>query len=152
AWPDEPLYNGSDNTGHPSYFNGSISDVAFYNHTLGAPAVTAQWAAAKQTSAELTNITLPSTKTKLAVAYDNVNDRATQYTDEIGGVWKLNAPTVDGTEQQYRSAVLANRPSGYWRLSEGKAAQAVNTVSVPRPTPNNGTYSNVTLGATGPIT
>ncbi|WP_285681128.1 DUF6531 domain-containing protein, partial [Kitasatospora phosalacinea] len=42
AWPDEPLYNGSDNTGHPSYFNGSISDVAFYNHTLGAPAVTAQ--------------------------------------------------------------------------------------------------------------
>ncbi|WP_033257517.1 hypothetical protein, partial [Kitasatospora phosalacinea] len=65
AWPDEPLYNGSDNTGHPSYFNGSISDVAFYNHPLGAPAVTAQWAAAKQTSAELTNITLPSTKTKL---------------------------------------------------------------------------------------
>ncbi|QKW18534.1 hypothetical protein HUT16_05175 [Kitasatospora sp. NA04385] len=151
GWPDEPLYNGSDNTGHPSYFNGSISDVAFYNHTLGAPAVAAQRAAAKQASAELTNIALPSGKTKLAVTYDNVNDRATQYTDPNGGVWKLSAPTVSGSEQEYRSAVLSSRPSGYWRLSEGAASQAVNMVAPPRATPNNGTYSNVALGAAGPI-
>ncbi|MFJ1796623.1 LamG-like jellyroll fold domain-containing protein [Kitasatospora griseola] len=151
-WPDEPFYNGGDNTGRPSYFNGSISDVAFYNHTLGAPAVTAQWAAGQKPSAELTNVALPSGKTKLAVTYDTVNDRATQYTDPNGGVWKLNQPTVSGSEQEYRSAVLGSRPAGYWRLAEGKAGQATNAVYTPRRTPNNGTYSNVTLGATGPTT
>ncbi|WP_404870067.1 LamG-like jellyroll fold domain-containing protein [Kitasatospora griseola] len=151
-WPDEPLYNGSDNTGRPSYFNGSISDVAFYNRTIGAPAVTTQWTAAQKPSAELTNIALPSGKTKLAVTYDTVNDRATQYTDPNGGVWKLNQPAVAGSEQEYRSAVLGSRPAGYWRLAEGKAGQATNAVYSPRPTPNNGTYSNVALGAAGPTT
>ncbi|MFF2658413.1 LamG-like jellyroll fold domain-containing protein [Kitasatospora sp. NPDC058032] len=150
GWPDEPYYNGSDNTGHAGYFNGTISDVAFYNRTLGAPAVSAQWAAAQRPSAELTTVTLPSGKTGLAVSYDTVNDRATQYTDPDGGVWKLNQPTVSGSEQEYRSAVLGSRPGGYWRLAEGKAGQATNAVQTPRPTPNNGTYSNVALGAPGP--
>ncbi|WP_229848626.1 LamG-like jellyroll fold domain-containing protein [Kitasatospora griseola] len=151
-WPDEPFYNGSDNTGHAGYFKGTISDVAFYNRTLGAPAVAAQWAAAQKPSAELTNVALPSGKTKLAVSYDTVNDRATQYTDPNGGVWKLNQPTVAGSEQEYRSAVLGSRPAGYWRLAESKAGQATNAVYTPRPTPNNGTYSNVTLGTAGPMT
>ncbi|MFF2820997.1 LamG-like jellyroll fold domain-containing protein [Kitasatospora cineracea] len=147
-WPAAP----APGTAGVNHFNGQLAEAAVYPHALGAPAVAAQWAAAQQLSAELTNLALPSGKTKLAVAYDTVNDRATQYTDPNGGVWKLNQPTVSGSEQEYRGAVLGSRPDGYWRLAESKASQAANTVYTPRPTPNNGTYSNVALGTAGPIT
>ncbi|RKE05089.1 RHS repeat-associated protein [Streptomyces sp. TLI_171] len=146
-WPAAP----APGTAGVNHLNGQLAEAAVYPHALGAPAVAAQWAAAQQPSAELTSLALPSGKTKLAVTYDAVNDRATQYTDDIGGVWKLNQPTVSGSEQQYRSAVLSSRPSGYWRLSEGTASQAFNTVAPARTTPDNGTYSNVALGAAGPI-
>ncbi|MFG2825164.1 LamG-like jellyroll fold domain-containing protein [Kitasatospora sp. NPDC048365] len=147
-WPAAPAAGA----GGVNRFSGQIAEVALYQHALGAPAVTAQWAASQNASSELTNLALPSGKTKLAVTYDTLKDRATQVTDANGGVWKLNAPTVSGSEQEYRSAVLGSRPAGYWRLAESSASQAVNMINVARPTPNNGTYSNVTLGATGPMT
>ncbi|GAA2773174.1 hypothetical protein GCM10010440_74820 [Kitasatospora cinereorecta] len=148
-WPAAP----TPGTGGVNHFSGQLAEAALYPHALGASTVAAQWAAAQATSAEMTKLALPSGKTKLAVTYDTLSDRATQVTDANGGTWKLNAPTVSGSEQEYRSAVLGSRPAGYWRLAEtDRASQAVNTINVPRPTPNNGTYSNVTLGATGPMT
>ncbi|WP_194235870.1 LamG-like jellyroll fold domain-containing protein, partial [Streptomyces sp. CB01881] len=147
-WPDNP-YGSS---GQANYFNGSISDVAFYNRTLGAPAVTALWQAGSQPSAELTGLTLPSGKTGLAVSYDTAKDRASKVTDENGGTWTLNAPTVAGSSQEYQGTVMGSRPAGYWRLSDGAGVQAANQVFTPRPTPNNGSYANVALGAPGPMT
>ncbi|MER7773146.1 LamG-like jellyroll fold domain-containing protein [Kitasatospora sp. NPDC096140] len=147
GWPDNPY----DNTGHANYFNGSISDVAFYNRALGDSAVKSLWQAGSQPSAELTGLKLPSGKTRLSVSYDAVNDRAAKATDENGGTWTLNQPTVAGSSQEYRGAVMGSRPNGYWRMSDGAGVQAANQVYTPRPTPNNGTYSNVTLGATGPM-
>ena len=146
-WPVPPTA-GADGNNH---FSGQIAEAALYPHPLGAPAVAAQWTAGRNASAELTKLALPSGKTKLAVTYDAVNDRASQVTDANGGVWTLNTPTVSGSEQAYRSAVLGSRPAGYWRLAEGAASQASNMITVPRAKPNNGTYSNVTLGAAGPM-
>ncbi|MGW2255695.1 LamG-like jellyroll fold domain-containing protein [Kitasatospora sp. NPDC001660] len=147
-WPDNPYGR----PGQASYFNGSISDVAFYNRALGAPAVTALWQAGNQPSAELTGVKLPSGKTRLAVSYDTVKDRASKVTDENNGTWTLNTPTVTGSAQQYRGSVMGSRPAGYWPLSDGAGVQAANQVYTPRPTPNNGNYANVTLGAPGPMT
>ncbi|MET8624590.1 LamG-like jellyroll fold domain-containing protein [Kitasatospora sp. NPDC004669] len=148
-WQDSPF---SDFTGRASYFSGSISDVAFYNRTLGAPAVQALWQAGSQPSAELSGLKLPSGKPRLAVSYDTVKDRAFQVTDDNGGIWKLNNPTVSGSSQEYRGTVMGSRPTDYWRLSDGAGVQAANQVYTPRPTPNNGNYANVDLGASGPMT
>ncbi|MFE4974310.1 LamG-like jellyroll fold domain-containing protein [Kitasatospora sp. NPDC056651] len=148
GWPDNP-YN---NTGHANYFNGSISDVAFYSHTLGEPAVKSLWRAGSQPSTTLTGLKLPSGKSRLAVSYDTINDRAAKVTDENGGTWSLGQPTVTGSSQEYRGSVMGSRPDGYWRLSDGAGVQAANQVYTPRPTPNNGTYANVELGSPGPMT
>ncbi|MGK4586129.1 LamG-like jellyroll fold domain-containing protein [Kitasatospora sp. HPMI-4] len=148
TWPAAPAAAADGN----NHFSGQLAEAAFYQHALGAPAVASQWTAATTPSSELTAVTLPSGKSKLAVTYDTVKDRASQVTDANGGTWNLNAPSVSGSEQEYRSAVLGSRPAGYWRLSESAASQAANTVAVPRPTPNNGSYSNVTLGGSGPMT
>ncbi|MFJ7279396.1 LamG-like jellyroll fold domain-containing protein, partial [Kitasatospora sp. NPDC098663] len=148
-WQDSPF---DDFTGRASYFTGSISDVAFYNRTLGAPTVQALWQAGSQPSAELSGLKLPSGKTRLAVTYDTAKDRASQVTDENGGTWKLDAPTVTGSSQKYRGTVMGSRPTDYWRLSDGAGVQAANQIYTPRPTPNNGTYSDVALGAAGPMT
>ncbi|MFF7633641.1 LamG-like jellyroll fold domain-containing protein [Kitasatospora sp. NPDC008050] len=151
-WPDEPFQNGGDNTGHAWFLNGSISDVAFYNRTLGQPAVNTLWQAGSSPSYELTSVTLPNNKTQVAVTYDAVKDRATKVTDANGGSWSVGSPSVSGSSQEYRGQVLASQPSGYWRLSDWSGTQAANQVYVPRPIPNNGTYSNVALGAAGPMT
>ncbi|MGA5821502.1 LamG-like jellyroll fold domain-containing protein [Kitasatospora sp. NPDC094028] len=148
GWSDTPY---QDYTGHASYFTGSMSDVAFYNRALGAPAAAALWQAGTQTSTELTGLKLPSGKTRLSVAYDSLKDRAAQVTDENGGTWKLSTPTVSGSSQEYRGQVMGARPTGYWRLSESDGVQAANQVYSPRPTPNNGSYSDVALGGSGPF-
>ncbi|MCG6499939.1 DUF6531 domain-containing protein, partial [Kitasatospora sp. A2-31] len=147
GWPDTPY----DYTGRANYFSGSISDVAFYNRTLGAPAAASLWEAGSHASPELSGLKLPSGKTRLSVAYDTLKDRAAEVTDENGGTWKLNAPTVSGSSQEYRGQVMGSRPAGYWRLSESAGVQAANQVYTPRPTPNSGNYSEVALGATGPF-
>ncbi|MFE6869236.1 LamG-like jellyroll fold domain-containing protein [Kitasatospora sp. NPDC057692] len=146
-WPDTPY----DHTGHANYFAGSISDVAFYNRALGAPTVTALWEAGSQAAPELSGLKLPSGKNRLTVAYDTLNDRAQQVTDENGGTWKLDPPTTAGSSQEYRGQVMGSRPTGYWRLSESAGVQAANQVYTARPTPNNGSYSEVALGGTGPF-
>ncbi|WP_431676044.1 LamG-like jellyroll fold domain-containing protein [Kitasatospora sp. KL5] len=147
-WPAAPAA-GADGNNH---FSGQIAEVALYPQALGDGTVKSQWAAGRTASSQLTTLKLPSGKTKLDVVYDAVQDRATQVTDANGGVWKLNTPSVSGSEQEYRSAVMGSHPAGYWRLAESSASQAANMIYSPRPTPNNGTYSNVALGGVGPMT
>src|SRR5262249_19029314 len=89
----------------------------------------------------------PSGKTYATVGYDGATARVTSVTDENGGTWTLNAPTVTGTSDAYRSAVMGSGPAGYYRLGDtAGASNAYSEVNY-----GAGPYANVTLGVSGPF-
>lgn len=147
GWPDETHSSTTSNTGYASYFKGSIADVAFYTKPLVQADVTGLYNAAKNKAALMTSVTRPSGKTYATVAYDPATSRVTSVTDDNGGTWTLGAPTVTGTSDAYRSAVMGSAPAGYYRL--GDAAGSANAYS--EVNYGAGTYNNVTLGAAGPF-
>jgi hypothetical protein len=52
-----------------------------------------------------------------------------QVTDDNGGSWTMNAPTVAGSSQEYVGAVLGQDPQDYWRLGDtGGGFTALNQV------------------------
>ena len=63
------------------------------------------------------------------------------------GVWALAAPTVAGSSQTYRGAVLGSAPATYFRLGEAAGA----TAALDETRGGNGTYNAVTLGQSGPF-
>ncbi|GAA2882278.1 hypothetical protein GCM10010524_13610 [Streptomyces mexicanus] len=147
SWPDEPHYSTGDGTGYATYFNGSIADVAWYSRPLVAADVNALYTYGTHGTSLLSSITRPSGKTFAAMSYDSDSTTLTQLTDENGGVWKLGAPTVTGSSDTYRGAVLGGAPTEYFRLGEAAgAAKALDEVRG-----GDGTYSGVTLGAAGPF-
>ncbi|MFE9442430.1 LamG-like jellyroll fold domain-containing protein [Streptomyces sp. NPDC006602] len=146
-WPDEPHSSTTSDDGYATYFNGSIAQAAWYGRPLVAADVNALYQSGTHASSLLTSVTRPSGKTFAAMTYDPASTTLTQLTDENGGVWKLVAPTVTGSSQTYRGAVLGAAPAGYFRL--GEAAGAGTALDEVRG--GNGTYSAVTLGATGPF-
>lgn len=148
AWPDEPHFTtGGSNTGYASYFAGTIADVQFFTQPLVQADLTGLETAATHPASLLTKITRPSGKTFATVAYDTATSRVSSVVDENGGTWKLNAPTVTGSSDGYRAAVLGSGPAGYYRLGEtGGASDAVSEVNTA-----TGGYHNVTLGAPGPF-
>jgi RHS repeat-associated protein len=144
-WPDEPNYGP--NLAPVNYFSGSIADAAFFTQPLTQGDVTPLYAAGTNAASLLSSVTLPSGKAYAAISYNPLNATVTQVTDQNGGVWKLAAPTVAGSSQVYRSAVLGAGPAGYWRLGEpAGATQAADEVN-----DGPGSYSGVTLGAAGPF-
>ncbi|MFF7213164.1 LamG-like jellyroll fold domain-containing protein [Streptomyces sp. NPDC008238] len=147
GWPDEPHASTTSNTGYATFFNGSIADAAVYDQALGLSDVNALYKSGTRTASLLSSITRPSGKAYAAMAYDPGTTTLTQLTDENGGIWKLGAPTVTGSSQTYRGAVLGAAPSGYFRL--GEAAGAGTAFDEVRG--GNGTYNAVTLGAAGPF-
>ncbi|MFE2301571.1 LamG-like jellyroll fold domain-containing protein [Streptomyces sp. NPDC059445] len=147
-WPDEAHQNASDKTGYATYFNGSIAQAAWYGRPLVAADVSALYQNGTHASSLLTSITRPSGKTYAAMQYDAASTTLTQLTDENGGVWKLGAPTVAGSSQTYRGALLGAAPAGYFRLGEAAGA----TTAVDEVRGGNGTYNAVTLGGAGPFT
>ncbi|MFC1413037.1 LamG-like jellyroll fold domain-containing protein [Streptacidiphilus sp. N1-12] len=151
VWPDEVDQGKSGNTGYVMRFTGDIAQVSLYQRALGAAAIAQQWQASQHAATELTSIVLPSGKTKFSATYDAVHDRASQITDANGGTWKLNPTSISGSTDNYRGAVLGSNPSGYWRLSDSSGIQADNQIYANRTTPDNGTYSNVSLAAPGPF-
>ncbi|MGW2516580.1 LamG-like jellyroll fold domain-containing protein [Streptomyces sp. NPDC001617] len=147
SWPDEPHSSSSDATGYATYFTGSIADVAWYGRPLVAADVNSLYQYGTHSASLLTSVKRPSGKSFATMTYDPATTTLTQLSDENGGVWKLAAPTVAGSSQTYRGAVLGAGPAGYYRLGEAAGATtAVNEVHG-----GNGTYSGVTLGATGPF-
>ncbi len=147
TWVDSP--------GAVSYFTGQIAEVAFYAHPLGAPAVQQQYAAGSSPARELTSVTLPSGKTRMAATYDAARDRASQVTDANGGTWKLGVPSTTGSGSYYHGAVLTDAPFDYWPLSDSSGAQAANAVSTTNAitfgSDGDAAYHNVTLGVGGPF-
>ncbi|MFJ8136846.1 LamG-like jellyroll fold domain-containing protein [Streptomyces sp. NPDC096013] len=147
SWPDEANSSTTDGTGYATYFNGSIADAAWYGRPLVAADVNALYQYGTHSTSLLTSVKRPSGKSFATMTYDPATTTLTQLTDENGGVWKLAAPTVTGSSQTYRGAVLGGGPAGYYRLGEAAGATtALNEVHG-----GNGTYSGVTLGATGPF-
>ncbi|OAH14145.1 LamG-like jellyroll fold domain-containing protein [Streptomyces jeddahensis] len=146
-WPDEPHQSSTAPDGYPTWFNGSIADVAWYGRPLVAADVNSLYQYGTHSASLLTSIKRPSGKTYAAMTYDAATTTLTQLTDENGGVWKLAAPTVSGSSQTYRGAVLGAAPSAYFRL--GEAAGASTAVDEVRG--GSGTYNGVTLGVSGPF-
>ncbi|MBY8885843.1 DUF3990 domain-containing protein [Streptomyces sp. PTM05] len=145
TWPDEP-HKGS-STIYATYFNGSVADASFYDQPLTASDVSAQYQAGTQQAHLLTSVTRPSGKAYATIAYDPITGAVTHLTDENGGSWSMAAPTVSGSSQVYRGAVLGSNPAAYFRLGESAgASQAIDEVNS-----GNATYSGVTLGTGGPF-
>ncbi|WP_412794223.1 LamG-like jellyroll fold domain-containing protein [Streptomyces sp. MS06] len=147
SWPDEPHYSTSSGSGYATYFNGSVADAAWYSRPLVAADVNALYTYGTHGSSLLTSVKRPSGKTFAAMTYDPATTALTRLTDENGGVWQLGAPTVTGSSDTYRGAVLGSAPAGYFRL--GEAAGAGTAVDEVRG--GDGTHSGVTLGASGPF-
>jgi large repetitive protein len=143
SWQDEAHSSGS--TAYASDFSGSISDVSFYNRALTAVDAANLYTIGTTSSALLTKIVKPSGAVEAQVTYNTVTGRVTGVTDENGGTWTVSAPTVAGSSQVYRSAVLGTGPSSYYRLGDpAGASSAVNQVNT-----GTGAYNSVTLGGAG---
>ncbi|MEV6200581.1 LamG-like jellyroll fold domain-containing protein [Streptomyces sp. NPDC051771] len=139
-----PAMNTADQLGH---FAGQLAEVAIHAEPLPADVIATQYQAAKRSAGLLQKITTPSLKTQASVVYDTTDDRVLQATDGNGGTWKLNPPTITGSSQVYRSAVMGSAPAGYWRMDDTQgAAQAANQVNT-----GFGTYNAVIQGAEGPF-
>ncbi|EWM17831.1 laminin G domain-containing protein, partial [Kutzneria sp. 744] len=147
SWPDEPHQSSTSTAGYATYFNGEIADVGLWDKPIPSYYDERLYGTGKQASTLLTSVTRPSGNVHAQISYDPVTAAVSQLTDENGGVWKVGAPTVTGSSQVYRSAVLGAAPTAYYRLGDNVgAAQAVSEVKYAA-----GTYNNVTLGSGGPF-
>lgn len=139
-----PAMNANDKLGH---YTGQLAEVAIYSEPLDAAVISAQYQAAKRSSGLLNKITTPGGKVQAQIKYGTTDDLVQQVTDGDGGTWKLNTPTVTGSSQVYRSAVMGAAPTGYWRLGDTLGApEAANEVHT-----GFGTYNTATQGVTGPF-
>ncbi|WP_410809440.1 LamG-like jellyroll fold domain-containing protein [Micromonospora sp. 067-2] len=145
GWPNQPY-----TTPTATFFNGSIADVAFHNQAVTATAVTAMYASGRAATPLLSKVTSPGGRVQATVQYDQVSGRVKQVTDELGGAWKIGAPTAGGSSQVYVSSVLGSRPVHYWRLADISAPyQATDEV---RGESQAIDYNNVTFDTTQPNT
>ncbi|MFC1434545.1 LamG-like jellyroll fold domain-containing protein [Streptacidiphilus sp. N1-3] len=145
TWPDQPHLNSA--TAYASYFNGSMADVSFSNKPLAQADVTALHQAGTTPAGLLSQVTRPSGKIYSKVSYDPKTTAVSHLTDEVGGNWTMAAPTVTGSSQVYRSAVMGAGPAAYLRLGDSTgAATAADEVKA-----DPAAYSAVTLGAAGPF-
>lgn len=144
-WPDQP--HPSSSTVYASPFNGSIAGVSYFSRPLTQTDVDGMYSAATHPATLLTQITRPSAKVYAQVQYDPSTNTVTQVTDENGGVWKLAPPTVSGSSQVFRAAVLGAKPEDYYRLGDGGGTtNPANEVHG-----EAATYNAATLGVAGPF-
>lgn len=120
SWPENYVTEGPALLSPPvGYFAGSIGQVAVYPHPLGQPAIAGQYAQAKSSSAELTQVALPSGRVYQQASYDATQDRIASYTDPNGGQWQISLPLTtgykpspDAVDEATRS-VNVTTPAGY---------------------------------------
>ncbi|MFC7713069.1 LamG-like jellyroll fold domain-containing protein [Micromonospora lupini] len=145
AWPAQP-----NTAATATFFNGSIADVVFHNRAITEPTVTSLHSSGRSADPLLTRITTPGGRVQAIVDYDTVTGRVKQVTDELGGTWKIGAPTVGGSSLVYVSSVLGSQPEHYFRLADIQApTQPVNEV---RGEYHEARYRNVTFNTTQPNT
>ena len=148
GWPDEKYYGSS--AAYPEYFNGDISDVAFWGRQLTNAEALTLYADGTTPAALLTKLTRPSGSVYAQLGYDPLTGRVTSDTDSNGGTWQLHPPTAGGSSQLYAASVLAAAPASYYRLNDTGATQAADTVSCDcGPHDQPATYYGVTEGVSG---
>jgi hypothetical protein len=148
------LTNGNSTSPSWSYFSGALADLSVYqNQVPSSGTVAIQYAAETQPAAELTTITSPAGRTELSASYDTPNDRVASLTDADGGTWGYSGPVTSASSSAYTGSVMGSSPLDFWPLNDTSGPLATDLVdssptsATPRPP---ATYSNVTLGATGP--
>lgn len=99
------------------YFSGVIDEVAFYEHAIGTTAAKQHFESARAAD-QLTKITLPSGRVAATMAYDVVNDRLREYVDRNGGLWKIAAPAVTGTEQNLVRTTMVTDPGNRFHYAD----------------------------------
>ncbi|MGW2696099.1 LamG-like jellyroll fold domain-containing protein [Streptomyces sp. NPDC001296] len=145
TWPDQPHPNSS--TIYGTYFNGSIADASYFGRPLVQADVTALYKAATTPASLLSTVTRPSGKTYASVDYDPTTTAVTNLVDENGGSWSMAPPTVTGSSEVYRAAILGSGSVGYYRLGESAGASE----AVDEENSGSGTYANTMLGVSGPF-
>ncbi|WP_213013445.1 LamG-like jellyroll fold domain-containing protein [Paractinoplanes toevensis] len=148
GWPDHA--NSGAAPAKATYFNGQISDVAFFNTAItAAQAGQLNWTG-RNDQPVLDWVGRPSGNGANAwVDYDAVTGRVARVGDENGGAWTLDTPKIAGSSAVYAGQVLGAKPQDYWRFADAPGdgvSDAVNQVSG-----GIATYSNVTLGVSGPF-
>lgn len=109
--------DGWPGAGDMRYFSGAIDEVAFYEHAIGTTSAKQHFEMAKP-SDQLTKITLPSGRVAATMTYDVVNDRLRDYTDSNGGLWKIAAPAVTGTEQNLVRTTMVTDPGNRFHYAD----------------------------------
>ncbi|GAA3644072.1 polymorphic toxin-type HINT domain-containing protein [Lentzea roselyniae] len=99
------------------YFSGAIDEVAFYEHAIGSTSAKQHFDMVKAAD-QLTKITLPSGRVAATMSYDVVNDRLREYTDRNGGLWKIAAPAVTGTEQNLVRTTMVTDPGNRFHYAD----------------------------------
>ena len=146
AWPSEPNFSTTSSTGFASYFNGSISDVAFWDQNITAPQIAGLYAAGTTQGSWLTKITRPTGSVFTQASYSTVTGAITGVTDSNGGTWTMGNTTVTGSSQDYVGSVLAGDPTDYYRLGDTGTSTALDQVKG-----GTAAYNNVTQGVAGPF-
>ncbi|MEV8517869.1 LamG-like jellyroll fold domain-containing protein [Dactylosporangium sp. NPDC051484] len=142
AWPDEPAAGGGPAVG---WFKGSMAEVSTFDRPLSTANIASIYRAGTATARPLTGVVRPSGNATATVTYESKDSTVKTVTDSNGRVWKLDAPTTQGSSKVYASAVLAGSPADYYRLGDGgSTAYAKNEVNG-----NPAAYNNVTLGLDG---
>ncbi|WP_203914523.1 LamG-like jellyroll fold domain-containing protein [Rhizocola hellebori] len=137
----------SASTSSIGYFNGSISDFAFYTKQLTADQVKALRGAGLAPSTPLTKVIRPMGGVDAEITYDS-SGVVSQLIDENRGTWKVSPAEITGSDNIYASAVLGGAPADYWRLGE------TGTPQIARNELNgaDASFNLVTLGEEGPFT
>jgi RHS repeat-associated protein len=146
TWPAEPNYSTTSSTGYASYFNGDISDVAFWDQNISAPQITGLYAAGSTQGSWLTKITRPTGSVYAQASYSTVTGALTSVTDSNGGTWTMGGTTVTGSSQDYVGSVLAGDPTDYYRLADTGTSTALDQVKG-----GVAAYNTVTEGVAGPF-
>lgn len=134
GWPAAP---GGNTWG---YFNGSLSEVSFYDHPVSGYTVAQAYNAV---AAPLLNkITTPMGKTGTQITYTMTTGRVSQLTDANGGTWNYGLPQAAGQSASYKSAVMATSPVAYWPLTEAGAGPATNLINSQKAFYNNITQAS----------
>src|SRR2546428_10679064 len=80
AWPSESHRSGTDNTGYATYFNGNISDFAFFDKALSPAQISLMYQSGRNPSSPLATITKPLGGQTAAVSYDKTSALVTAVT------------------------------------------------------------------------
>jgi len=117
SWPSIPAGDAGQ-PGTRDFYTGSISDAATWDRSLTAAEVSAMYQAGTTATGLLSQVTRPSGGVYAQVSYSGQTGAVHQVTDDNGGTWTMNAPTVIGSSQEYVGAVLGQDPVDYWRLGD----------------------------------